>query len=487
MNGIDRIRDFLATVFDTNHSKIENPGNSDQKPPYAVPSTEQDNPSDVAFSCQESDGTASAEKDTHDNPTEQEQLVAEPPKYPTKEDGTPDYDNMTPQQEYDYMAETFGEKTAQEQAQAYVDSYQDAVRNIQAQLNNKKVIRSRAAMLDQLKENKPLLEAWRALLKEQPPATETQQKSPIPDCPTALSERFKHPRILFYASRIQQWRNDIQNATSDSERDMLQIKLHYRTRWWKRSILDLICDPILSAEYDSVVDSLDWDDLTEAEQWQAEVREATLSVMRKKEKGEMYKHAMNLLRNTESSDLERLVAETVIEAIEQDEKESYENDILPRLKKLDGVSDITMNSGISVRPSRKGEIMELVHVVEASVPAEAETDFLCEMETAADILMPDRFSISLEETVKTSDNQKKVKTTQLDPNFNELRYFMDEGATIRFAFDAETKNTIRFKELIDGDSDIPKMGTIYINKSLLQEIGYDPNYWLYVTLQHYVI
>ncbi len=484
MNGIDRIRDFLATVFDTNHSKIENPGNSDQKPPYAVPSTEQDNPSDVAFSCQESDGTASAEKDTHDNPTEQEQLVAEPPKYPTKEDGTPDYDNMTPQQEYDYVVENYGEETAQKVAQSYIKRCQNAISNIQAQLDDGEVIGSRAALLCQLRDNRQRLEAWRALLKEQPPATETQQKSPIPDCPTALSERFKHPRILFYASRIQQWRHDIQNATSDSERDMLQIKLHYRTRWWKRSILDLICDPILSAEYDSVVDSLDWDDLTEAEQWQAEVREATLSVMRKKEKGEMYKHAMNLLRNTESSDLERLVAETVIEAIEQDEKESYENDILPRLKKLDGVSDITMNSGISVRPSRKGEIMELVHVVEASVPAEAETDFLCEMETAADILMPDRFSISLEETVKTSDNQKKVKTTQLDPNFNELRYFMDEGATIRFAFDAETKNTIRFKELIDGDSDIPKMGTIYINKSLLQEIGYDPNYWLYVTLQH---
>lgn len=107
---------------------------------------------------------------------------AQEERWPVKKDGTPDYDRMTPQQEYDYMVENYGEEAAQKQAQAYVESYQEAINNIQAQLDSRKGTNSRAAMLDRLKENRARLEAWRGLVQEQPtqeaqPETQPEQET----------------------------------------------------------------------------------------------------------------------------------------------------------------------------------------------------------------------------------------------------------------------------------------------------------------------
>lgn len=114
---------------------------------------------------------------------------AQEERWPVKKDGTPDYDRMTPQQEYDYMVENYGEEAAQKQAQAYVESYQEAINNIQAQLDSRKGTNSRAAMLDRLKENQARLEAWRGLLKAQPqqplqPAAEPHAEAQEPQQPS---------------------------------------------------------------------------------------------------------------------------------------------------------------------------------------------------------------------------------------------------------------------------------------------------------------
>ena len=301
-----------------------------------------------------------------------------------------------------------------------------------------------------------------------------------------MSERFKNPRALFYASMMRKLRNAIQCADTSTKRQQLETTLKCRMKWWTSSIYNSICDPTLSAEYASVFKTLEMGELTDAERQSTEMRAANLRMLHQQEQGEMYRYAMNLLRKAkEFSELERLVAETVIDTIENLRKKRLEVLVMPRLQKIKGVSDITINSGISVRPSAQGEVMEQIHVVEATVTSDAKADFLYAIETAADLITPDRFSIYADELIaKTHNNRETWRKVRLDPQFTELRYGMDDGVTVRFMFERETKNTLRFKELVDDEFDVPKMNTIYVNKTLLKKIGYSPLDTLYITLQH---
>lgn len=43
---------------------------------------------------------------------------------------------------------------------------------------------------------------------------------------------------------------------------------------------------------------------------------------------------------------------------------------------------------------------------------------------------------------------------------------------VQFEFERDTKNTIRFKEVLPGPLDIPKIGTLYVSKPTLKELGY---------------
>lgn len=45
--------------------------------------------------------------------------------------------------------------------------------------------------------------------------------------------------------------------------------------------------------------------------------------------------------------------------------------------------------------------------------------------------------------------------------------------TVNFEMEKDTKNTIRFKEVVGGPLDTPKVGTIYVPKLTLKEIGYE--------------
>lgn len=42
-----------------------------------------------------------------------------------------------------------------------------------------------------------------------------------------------------------------------------------------------------------------------------------------------------------------------------------------------------------------------------------------------------------------------------------------------FEMEKDTKNTIRFKEVVPGPLDTPKVGTVYIPKATLKEVGYE--------------
>lgn len=44
---------------------------------------------------------------------------------------------------------------------------------------------------------------------------------------------------------------------------------------------------------------------------------------------------------------------------------------------------------------------------------------------------------------------------------------------VTFEVEKDTKNTIRFKEVVGGPLDTPKVGTIYVPKATLKEIGYE--------------
>lgn len=54
---------------------------------------------------------------------------------------------------------------------------------------------------------------------------------------------------------------------------------------------------------------------------------------------------------------------------------------------------------------------------------------------------------------------------------------------VRFEVEKDTKNTIRFKEVVGGPLDTPKVGTIYVPKATLKEIGFEMGQQLIVDLK----
>lgn len=54
---------------------------------------------------------------------------------------------------------------------------------------------------------------------------------------------------------------------------------------------------------------------------------------------------------------------------------------------------------------------------------------------------------------------------------------------VTFEFEKDTKNTIRFKEVVgDDDLQVPAIGTLYVPKTTLREIGYKQGDKLVVSL-----
>lgn len=51
-----------------------------------------------------------------------------------------------------------------------------------------------------------------------------------------------------------------------------------------------------------------------------------------------------------------------------------------------------------------------------------------------------------------------------------------------FEIEKETKNTIKFKEVVGGPLDTPKVGTLYVPKATLKELGYNTGSKLVVTV-----
>ena len=51
-----------------------------------------------------------------------------------------------------------------------------------------------------------------------------------------------------------------------------------------------------------------------------------------------------------------------------------------------------------------------------------------------------------------------------------------------FEFEKDTKNTIRFKEVLNGPLDVANIGTLYVPKMTLKAIGYQEGQKLEVTL-----
>lgn len=54
---------------------------------------------------------------------------------------------------------------------------------------------------------------------------------------------------------------------------------------------------------------------------------------------------------------------------------------------------------------------------------------------------------------------------------------------VSFEFEKETKNTIRFKEVLNGPLDTPNIGTLYVPKQTLKQIGYKEGSKLIVELK----
>lgn len=54
---------------------------------------------------------------------------------------------------------------------------------------------------------------------------------------------------------------------------------------------------------------------------------------------------------------------------------------------------------------------------------------------------------------------------------------------VSFEMEKDTKNTIRFKEIVEGPLDVPKVGTVYVPKVTLKELGYEPGKKLHMELR----
>lgn len=54
--------------------------------------------------------------------------------------------------------------------------------------------------------------------------------------------------------------------------------------------------------------------------------------------------------------------------------------------------------------------------------------------------------------------------------------------SVKFNPEKETKNTYKFAEVVAGPLDTPKVGTLYVPKTTLKEIGYEPGKSLSVDL-----
>jgi len=54
---------------------------------------------------------------------------------------------------------------------------------------------------------------------------------------------------------------------------------------------------------------------------------------------------------------------------------------------------------------------------------------------------------------------------------------------IKFKQRKVTKNTIVFEEILASDSDMPKIGTVYIQKTALAELGYKEGNMIIITLE----
>ena len=59
---------------------------------------------------------------------------------------------------------------------------------------------------------------------------------------------------------------------------------------------------------------------------------------------------------------------------------------------------------------------------------------------------------------------------------------MNNNATVNFEFEKDTKNTIRFKEVLNGPLDAPVIGTLYVPKQTLKQIGYKEGQQLVVNI-----
>ena len=53
---------------------------------------------------------------------------------------------------------------------------------------------------------------------------------------------------------------------------------------------------------------------------------------------------------------------------------------------------------------------------------------------------------------------------------------------VTFEFEKDTKNTVRFKEVLNGPLDVANIGTLYVPKMTLKVIGYQEGQKLEVTL-----
>ena len=55
-------------------------------------------------------------------------------------------------------------------------------------------------------------------------------------------------------------------------------------------------------------------------------------------------------------------------------------------------------------------------------------------------------------------------------------------ATVNFAYERETKNTIRFAEVVDDDLSATKIGSVYVSKPTLKELGWTRGNGISVTI-----
>ena len=108
-------------------------------------------------------------------------------------------------------------------------------------------------------------------------------------------------------------------------------------------------------------------------------------------------------------------------------------------------------------------------------------------ETKTDVPVPAKETKKATKKAPAKKEEKKEETTMAKAAAKEVAQETKAPVTVEMQVGKVTKNTIRFEEVVESEFTNPKIGTLYVPKGTLGEIGYAEGMSIMVTIQPKVL